>query len=278
VVFLISDMKMGIHFYLNSMFPSLRFHDAAIYIEALRDFYESYVLYSFLQFLIEVLGGEEALIMMLKDKSPTRGVHMWGMNWFIKPWLMGQPISRRDSYTPIKVGVGTNVSLLESDHGVSSSASTLSRPIKRIQWTSPFFVKCKFGVLQYVLLKFILSVFVMILEKLELYKEGDFTPQGGYLYICIITNISQCWALYCLVFFYYATKNELGPIRPVGKFMAVKAVVFFTWWQSLGISILFQMGLIPHYAAIDDGKEWTSEAVAKGLQDYLICIEMFVAA
>jgi hypothetical protein len=118
----------------------------------------------------------------------------------------------------------------------------------------------------------------MILEIYGLYKEGDFTPRGGYLYICIITNLSQCWALYCLVFFYYATKNELGPIRPVGKFMAVKAVVFFTWWQSLGISMLFQMGLIPHYAAIDDGKEWTSEAVAKGLQDYLICIEMFVAA
>lgn len=258
---------------------SLRFHNAAIYIETLRDFYESYVLYSFLQFLIEVLGGEEALIMMLKDKSPTRGVHMWGMNWFIKPWLMGQPVSRRDSYTPRKGGAGSTASLLESDHGVSSvGSSTLSRPVKRIQWTSPFFVKCKFGVLQYVLLKFVSAIFVMILEIYGLYKEGDFTPKGGYLYICIITNLSQCWALYCLVFFYYATKNELGPIRPVGKFMAVKAVVFFTWWQSLGISMLFQMGLIPHYAAMDDGKEWTSEAVAKGLQDYLICIEMFVAA
>ena len=64
----------------------------------------------------------------------------------------------------------------------------------------------------------------------------------------------------------------------MGKFLSVKAVVFFTWWQSLGISILFQMGMIPHYAAVDDGREWTSEAVAKGLQDYLICIEMFVAA
>lgn len=241
------------------------------------------MLYSFLQFLIEVLGGEEALIMMLKDKSPTRGVHMWGMNWFIKPWLMGQPVSRRDSFTPDKrkAGIGSTASLLESDHGstmASSTASSLSRPIKRIQWTSPFFVKCKLGVLQYVLLKFVSAIFVMILEINGLYKEGDFTPRGGYLYICIITNLSQCWALYCLVFFYYATKNELGPIRPVGKFMSVKAVVFFTWWQSLGISILFQMGMIPHYAAVDDGREWTAEAVAKGLQDYLICIEMFVAA
>ena len=161
-----------------------------------------------------------------------------------------------------------------------------SRAIKKVQWMSPFFVKCKFGVLQYVLLKFVSSIFVMVLEMYGLYKEGDFTPRGGYLYICILTNLSQCWALYCLVFFYYALKNELGPIRPVGKFLSVKALVFFTWWQSLGISILFQMGMIPHYTTFDsntmgdqiDGKEWSSEDVAKGLQDWLICIEMFCAA
>lgn len=43
----------------------------------------------------------------------------------------------------------------------------------------------------------------------------------------------------------------------------------------MGISILYQMDMIPHYHAKE---EWTSEAVAKGLQDYLICIEMFLAA
>jgi Organic solute transporter Ostalpha len=117
----------------------------------------------------------------------------------------------------------------------------------------------------------------MILELNGLYKEGDFSLSSGYLYICFLTNFSQCWALYCLIFFYLATKNELGPIRPVGKFLSVKALVFFTWWQSLFISLIYQMDLIPHYHASNES-EWTSEDVAKGLQDYLICIEMFVGA
>ena len=65
-----------------------------MYFETLRDLYESYVLYSFLQFLIQVLGGEESLILMLKDKSPTRGAHMWGLQWCVKPWLMGQPVRK----------------------------------------------------------------------------------------------------------------------------------------------------------------------------------------
>lgn len=258
----------------------LRFHTLAIYIETLRDCYESYVLYSFFQFLIEVLGGEEALVLMLKDKSPTRGVHIWGMGYCLKPWAMGQPVSCRVSYTPDKtktMGTMMAQSVPTSQVGGSRPLSP-HRPVKRVQWTSPFFVKCKFGVLQYVLLKLASSIFVMLLEMGDLYKEGDFTPRGGYLYICILTNLSQCWALYCLVFFYYALKNELSPIRPVGKFLSVKALVFFTWWQSLGITILFQMGMIPHYTSFDNGREWTSEAVAKGLQDWLICIEMFCAA
>ena len=252
----------------------LRFHNAAIYIETLRDFYESYVLYSFFQFLVEVLQGEEQLTLMLKDKSPTRGVHMWGLHWCVKPWLMGQPVSRRVSYTPDRVKYAAAIGASASSDG----ETMIARPIKRVEWTSPFFIKCKFGVLQYVLLKFVSAIFVMVLEMYGLYKEGDFTPKGGYLYICILTNLSQCWALYCLIFFYYALKNELGPIRPVGKFLSVKALVFFTWWQSLGISILAMMGMIPHYTAFNTEREWTSEAVAKGMQDWLICIEMFVAA
>ncbi len=308
----------------------LRYKDYAIYIETLRDCYESYVLYSFLQFLIQVLGGEEALILMLKDKSPTRGVHMWGLQWCVKPWLMGQPLRKTYETAPFRGA---------SAVAPATDASSPPRPLKRVHWTSPFFVKCKFGVLQYVLLKFLCSIVVMILERYRIYKEGNFTPKGGYLYICILTNVSQCWALYCLIFFYYATKNELSSIRPVGKFLSVKALVFFTWWQSVSISMLYQMDLIPHYhggtgmgftdgtsqnddsilvesssailplsaedaLALDEfggsilsdssqpsfftatssayhsstQQEWSAEDVAKGMQDYLICIEMFVAA
>lgn len=241
----------------------LKYHEKAIYIETLRDCYESFVLYSFFQYLIEVLGGEEALILMLKDKSPTRGSHMWGLQWCVKPWLMGQPV-RRNNHDDTDI--------------MDSTSIRRKKKLQRVHWKSPFFTHCKFGILQYVLLKFVCSFMAVILESFHLYKEGDFTPKGGYLYICIITNTSQCWALYCLILFYYATHNELSPIRPVGKFLSVKALVFFTWWQSVGISILYQMDMLPHYTDSKLTVKLSPEDVAKGIQDYLICIEMFFAA
>jgi hypothetical protein len=259
----------------------MRFHKQAVFIETLRDFYESYVLYSFTQFLIEVLGGEQALILMLKDKSPTRGVHMWGLQWCVKPWLMGQPVRREDEIVLYNNKSPDSAAMLVERVFAAPSNTISTTPTRRrntrVHWKSPFFVRCKFGVLQYVLIKFLCAVAVLFLEYKGWYKEGSFHWNAGYLYICIVTNVSQCWALYCLIFFYYATKTELSPIRPVGKFLSVKALVFFTWWQSVFISVLYQMDMIPTYKAADE-RDWSSDAVAKGIQDYLICMEMFIAA
>ena len=204
---------------------SLRFKDSRIYIDAVRDLYEAFVIQSFVYYLIELLGGEDSLIAKLRANDPHHSQHQSVFSLFFGSWEMGRP----------------------------------------------FLLYCKYGVLQYVVLKCICTIATVILEEFGLYGEGSYSFASGYLYISTVINISQCWALYCLIKLFHATADDLRSPKnwhPLGKFLCVKGVVFFTWWQSLGIFFLKANGIIGGLG------NWDADEVANGLQDYLISVEM----
>lgn len=54
---------------------------------------------------------------------------------------------------------------------------------------------------------------------------------GRYLYITIVYNITYSVALFALFVFYKGARELLAPFNPKLKFVLVKSVVFFTFWQ-----------------------------------------------
>jgi len=79
------------------------------------------------------------------------------------------------------------------------------------------------------------------------------------------------YAMYCLVKLFHAIKSDLRhPINwhPVGKFLCVKGVIFFTFWQDVGINFLKSHDIIGNVG------NWSGDEVAGGVVDYLICVEM----
>ncbi|XP_062086847.1 protein LAZ1 homolog 2 [Humulus lupulus] len=125
----------------------------------------------------------------------------------------------------------------------------------------------KFGLVQYMILKTVCAFLALLLELLGVYGDGEFKWYYGYPYLAVVLNFSQMWALYCLVQFYNVTHERLQPIKPLAKFISFKAIVFATWWQGVAIALLRAFGAIPK-----EGE------VQSGLQDFLICIEMAIAA
>ncbi|XP_073748431.1 transmembrane protein 184C isoform X3 [Callorhinus ursinus] len=135
--------------------------------------------------------------------------------------------------------------------------------------------RCKLGVLQYTVVRPFTTIVALICELLGIYDEGNFSFSNAWTYLVIINNMSQLFAMYCLLLFYKVLKEELSPIQPVGKFLCVKLVVFVSFWQAVVIALLVKVGVISEKHTW----EWqTVEAVATGLQDFIICIEMFLAA
>jgi len=139
---------------------------------------------------------------------------------------------------------------------------------------SHFAANCRYGVLFYVVVKLLTSIATFILNQFELYCDGTFSVYCGFPYIALIVNGAQLWAMYCLVCFYHNYHKELSPYRPFPKFLSIKLVVFFAFWQSIIIAGAVSDKLI----AAPAESLYTTQDVSTGLQDLIICVEMFIAA
>ncbi|CAH0546917.1 unnamed protein product [Brassicogethes aeneus] len=144
-------------------------------------------------------------------------------------------------------------------------------------YTIGFLRFCKQATLQFCLVKPVMAFVIIILQIFGHYRDGDWSPDGGYIYITIIYNISVSFALYGLFLFYFATRDLLTPFEPVLKFFTVKSVIFLSFWQGVGLAILEKAEVIS--PIIDsNGTRTSTGTVSAGYQNFLICIEMFCAA
>ncbi|KAF8838003.1 DUF300-domain-containing protein [Paxillus ammoniavirescens] len=201
--------------------------EAAFFIDVIRDIYEAFVIYCFFVLLIDYLGGERSLLILLHGRPPIPAIFP------VNVWR--SEIDASDPYT---------------------------------------FLFLKRGILQYVQVKPLLALASLIMKATGTYNEGDFRARSGYLYVSIVYNVSICLALWCLAVFWMCVHDDLKPFRPVPKFLCVKGILFFSFWQSIGVSFLVAVGAITRLGPYTD-----SEHISLGLTDTLICVEMpFFAA
>ena len=77
---------------------------------------------------------------------------------------------------------------------------------------------CKGGTLQFALLKPVLAVAQLLMQWNDVYGEGHYLSfDRGFVYLSFLYNVSITVAIYALVLFYLAMRDELSPFRPVLK-------------------------------------------------------------
>ncbi|KAL0271589.1 UNVERIFIED_CONTAM: hypothetical protein PYX00_008639 [Menopon gallinae] len=144
-------------------------------------------------------------------------------------------------------------------------------------YTIGFLRFCKQATLQFCLVKPVMAFVIIFLQAFGHYHDGDWSPNGGYLYTTIIYNFSVSLALYGLFLFYFATRDLLTPFEPVLKFCTVKSVIFLSFWQGVLLAV-FEKAEVIDPIINSSGEQTTAGTVSAGYQNFLICIEMFFAA
>ncbi|KAH1127559.1 hypothetical protein AAZX31_06G235600 [Glycine max] len=81
---------------------------------------------------------------------------------------------------------------------------------------------------QFVVIRPVCSILMITLQYLEVY------PTWVSWTNTVILNISVSLALYSLVVFYHVFSKELEPHKPLAKFLCIKGIVFFCFWQYYG--------------------------------------------
>lgn len=225
--------------YAVESYASLVNPSVSVYCGILRDCYESFAMYCFGRYLVASLGGEERTIEFMK---------------------------REGGSTP-------SASLLPN----ASDKAVIKHPFPMKYFLKPwrlgewFYLVIKFGIVQYMIIKTLCAILSLLLEAFGVYCEGEFKWNCGYPYMAVVLNFTQSWALYCLLQFYAATKDELEHIKPLAKFIVFKSIVFLTWWQGVAIALLSTLGLFK--SPIAQGLQFKTS-----IQDFIICIEMGVAS
>ena len=144
----------------------------------------------------------------------------------------------------------------------------------------------KIGLLQYTWISPICSAMAIVLNLANVYDNGEWKFNRGYPYIIIIINISQILALYSLIIFYVNTKHALKPFKPLPKFLVIKLIVFFIFWQSVLMSGLAKLGVLRN-TTCDPATDVSCNGSTTGftveqekilLENILICVEMFFFA
>ncbi|KAI8348928.1 organic solute transporter Ostalpha-domain-containing protein [Mortierella sp. GBAus27b] len=129
-----------------------------------------------------------------------------------------------------------------------------------------------YGVLQYTVVKPICTIAAVVLQYKGLYCESSYSFAFGKVYITIINFVSVTVAMYCLVVLYVTIKTEIAEKKPFLKFLCVKLVIFFCFWQTSLLSLL------GHFNVFKATEYWTISNIEIGISAILVCVEMVIFA
>ncbi|KAJ8599992.1 hypothetical protein CTAYLR_001821 [Chrysophaeum taylorii] len=259
---------------------SLLYPSSSAGLGMVRDGYEAYTIWVFVSFLISILGDDNTKRTLLDAAAAAAAAASASAS---------SSSSSRENEPP-EGGGGVRPPRRESQsRGDEGESSSYSRVVAKLEadgnehrpraFCPPFgqasarsFLKqCMIATLQFVVVKPLCSVVDYVLVAAAAQRAYEEAPNADIQKIraCvfIFNNLSVTVAFSGLLKVYHAVAHHLHKHNPWPKFCSVKGIVFITFWQGTVIWVM------THYSG-----SFANKDVADAVQNFLICVEMFIAS
>lgn len=113
-----------------------------------------------------------------------------------------------------------------------------------------------------------MTIVAVITQVAGRYCLESLNPAFAHVWVMVVEAIAVTIAMYCLIQFYHQIHKDIAQHRPLQKIIAIKLVIFLSFWQTIIISFLTSAG------AIKASNQFQTPDIKIGIPAMLLCIEM----
>ncbi|KAK1708329.1 uncharacterized protein CLUP02_17643 [Colletotrichum lupini] len=223
--------------YAASSFLQLWYYWHAVYFQLMSDCYEAFAIASFFSLMCHYLAPD-----VHTQKDYFRNLYpikpwVWPLDWFAK-CCGGQ----RGPWRTPKSG---------------------------LTWFNVIWI----GVYHYVFIRVAMTVTAVVTQYFHRYCESSNNPVFAHIWVISINCVAVTIAMYSVIQFYVQMREPLKEHSPFLKVLAIKLVVFFSFWQVTCISLATSTLDLVH-----PNKVLAYPDIKVGIPALLLCFEMALFA
>ncbi|KAI0429385.1 DUF300-domain-containing protein [Xylaria sp. FL1042] len=224
--------------YATSSFLSLWFYWHAVYFQVISEAYEAFAISSFFALMCHLVAPD-----LHEQKQYFRQMHP------IKPWL---------------IPVNWFAKCCGGDRGCWRV------PKSGLTWFNIIWV----GVYQYCFIRVAMAITSVVTQYFGRYCESSNSPVFAHVWVIVIEAVAVTIAIYCLFQFYTQFRQSLAEHKLGLKVLAIKLVVFLSFWQTIAISLATSSTL----NILSPNAKLAYPDLKVGIPSLLLCIEMALFA
>ena len=110
----------------------------------------------------------------------------------------------------------------------------------------------------------------VITQAFNIYCLESLNPAFSHVWVMVIEAVAVSIAMYCLIQYYVQIRRDIKQHKPLLKVLAIKLVIFLSFWQTILISFLTSAG------AVKSSPKFQTPDIKVGIPAMLLCIEMAI--